>query len=177
MKKLFVSIGTLVLCCVILFGVSTLTQKIAADNARIEKHNMMSTLLPGSMKFKEEAYTGEDANIRAVYRGEGGYVIETAVQGYADEITMLVGVSSEGKVTGLVVRELSETVGLGAKALKDHKFLSQFLNTSEQTEVGTDIDAISGATVTSKAIAKSVNSAVAFVTGADIDSGATAWGG
>ena len=76
-----------------------------------------------------------------------------------------------------MVRELSETVGLGAKALKDHKFLSQFLNTSEQTEVGTDVDAISGATVTSKAIAKSVNSAVAFVTGADIDSGATAWGG
>jgi Na+-translocating ferredoxin:NAD+ oxidoreductase RnfG subunit len=43
--------------------------------------------------------------------------------------------------------------------------------------VGTNVDAITGATVTSKAVVRSVNSAVAFVTGADTDSGATSWGG
>ena len=72
----------------------------------------------------------------------------------------------------------TETVyGLGANALTDHVFLAQFLNGTGDFTVGTDVDGITGATVTSKAIAKSINSAVAFVTGADIESGATSWGG
>jgi Na+-translocating ferredoxin:NAD+ oxidoreductase RnfG subunit len=72
---------------------------------------------------------------------------------------------------------MNETFGLGANALNDHEFLAQFLNTSGEAAVGTNVDAISGATVTSKAIARCVNSAVAYVTGADADSGATSWGG
>ena len=90
---------------------------------------------------------------------------------------MLIGVSKDGKVTGLVVREMSETAGLCLNALNDTDFLAQFLNTSGDAEVGTNVDAITGATVTSKAITRCVNSAVAYVTGADIDSGATSWGG
>ena len=177
MKKLLLPIVAIVLAALILLGVSVGLKGITQSNARRERLSMMSTLLPGSIKFEEEPYTGEDENIRCVYKGETGFVIETGVEGYADEITMLVGVSSEGTVTGLVVREMSETFGLGANALKDHEFLSQFLNTSGEAEVGTNVDAITGATVTSKAIARSVNSAVAYVTGADIGSGATSWGG
>ena len=90
---------------------------------------------------------------------------------------MLVGVSTDGTVTGLVVRQMSETHGLGANAVNDADFLAQFLNTAGDAEVGTNVDAISGATVTSKAVTRSVNSAVAFVTGADVSSGATSWGG
>ena len=66
------------------------------------------------------------------------------------------------------------------------EFLSQFLyttgdvviasNDASQTE-GTEVDALSGATVTSKAIVRCVNSAVAYVTGADVSSAATSWGG
>ena len=133
--------------------------------------------MPGSTTFQAEPYTGEDANIRSVHKGETGFVIETATQGYADEIILLVGVSKEGNVTGLVVRELHETLGLGANALTDWEFLAQFLRSEGDAEVGTNVDAITGATVTSKAIARCVNSAVAFVTGADTDSGATSWGG
>ena len=72
---------------------------------------------------------------------------------------------------------LTETFGLGAEALTDHVFLAQLLNTSGEAEVGTNVDAITGATVTSKAVVRSVNSAVAFVTGADTESSATSWGG
>ena len=110
---------------------------------------------------------------------------------------MLIGVNLDGKVTGLVVAEAHETVGLGNNALNDHEFLAQFLNKSGSFAVATvgedafsgatgevveadetvDVDAITGATVTSKAIIRCVNSAVAYVTGADADSGATSWGG
>ena len=104
-------------------------------------------------------------------------MIGTSTAGYAGPIQMLIGVSSDGYVTGLQVRDMEETMGLGANALSDWEFLAQFLRTEGDATVGTNIDAITGATVTSKAIARSVNSAVAFVTGSDIDSGATSWGG
>lgn len=87
---------------------------------------------------------------------------------------MLVGVSHGGLVTGLVVRDLRETPGLGAMALTDPDFLSQFLNTDGTAALGEDIDALTGATVTSRAVARGVSSAVGYVTGADTASGATA---
>ena len=90
---------------------------------------------------------------------------------------MLIGVSNEGTVTGLQVRDMSETQGLGGEALWDWEFLIQFLNNAGDAEIGENIDGLTGATVTSKAIARSVNSAVGFVTGADVESSATSWGG
>ena len=184
------------LAALILFGASFGLNGIAAKNAQEAHITMMQTLLPGSETFTVERYDGDDANIVSVHKGETGYVIETCVYGYAGEITMLIGVSNEGKVTGLVVRDMAETFGLGGNALTDHVFLAQFLNGSEFAVAGaeadafsgatgsaevsdsaTEIDAISGATVTTKAIIRSVNSAVAYVTGADIESSATSWGG
>lgn len=176
-KGIVLPVAVIVLAAVMLFAASWGLSGLANANAQAEHLAIMQTLLPGSEAFQVEPYAGEDANIRSVHKAENGYVIETVTLGYADDITMLVGVSNEGRVTGLVVRDMAETFGLGAKALTDHVFLSQFLNTSGEAQVGEGVDAISGATVTSKAIARSVNSAVAFVTGADADSGATAWGG
>ena len=180
MKKSFlIPIIAVAVMALALFGVSQGLSDVAKANAQKELNQTMQTLLPGSTAFVEKKYEGENANIRRVFKGETGYVIETATQGYADEIVMLVGVSNEGTVTGLTVRDMHETVGLGANALTDWEFLAQFLKTDGSAEVGTDVDAISGATVTSKAIARCVKSAVGFVTGedSDADSGATSWGG
>ena len=80
-------------------------------------------------------------------------------------------------MTGLVVRDLSETHTLGREILTDHEYLAQYLNTAGEAEVGVNVDAVTGATVTSKAVTRSVNSAIAYVTGADVSSGATEWGG
>ena len=176
-KTVWMPILALALSALILLGVRT--GLAGCRQARLEQEltAKMQTILPGSTVFTPEAYTGEDANIRAVYKGETGYVINTVTSGYAGDITMLIGVSSEGTVTGLQVRDMSETPGLGGRALTDAGFLIQFLNTAGNAEVGKTADALTGATVTSRAIARSVNSAVGFVTGADASSGATAWGG
>lgn len=195
-KSVLIPVLALILCAGLLFGVSMATSGMYLENARSWHIEDMKTILPGSENFVVEPYSGEDANILSVHRGETGYVIETCTYGYAGEITVLVAVSTEGKVTGLVVRDQSETVGLGAKALYDHEFLAQFLNGSGTFAIGTPgadafsgatgeeatgeeiyVDAITGATVTSKAIARCVNSAIAYVTGADVSSGATSWGG
>ena len=103
-------------------------------------------------------------------------MVHVVTSGYAGDISMLVGVSSDGRVTGLVIRDMKETPGLGRKALTDSQFLAQFLNTDGTAAVGENIDALTGATVTSKAVTQGVNSAVSFVTGADSSSGATTWG-
>lgn len=176
-KSILIPVGTILLAALILFGVSLGLNGLANKNAQEEHLRIMRTLLPGSETFVVEPYTGEDTNIRSVHKAENGFVVETAVQGYADEIVMLIGVNNEGSVTGLVVREMHETFGLGGNALTDWEFLRQFLKTTGDAEVGTNVDAISGATVTSKSIARSVNSAVAVVTGADASSSATEWGG
>lgn len=176
-KNLLIPLASILLTALILLGASAALNGIAAKNAQAEHLSIMQTLLPGSETFVVEPYTGDDENIVSVHKAENGYVIETTTAGYADDITMLVAVTNDGKVVGLVVREMHETISLGLNALNDTDFLAQFLNTSGEAEVGTNVDAISGATVTSRAIARCVNSAIAYVTGADIGSGATPWGG
>ena len=195
MKKLIIVI---LVTAIVLLGATFALAGVTEANARAAHLKDLQTLLPGSETFTLETYDGEDANIRSVHKGETGFVIETVTYGYADEITMLIGVSNEGKVTGLVVRELHETFGLGAEALTDVDFLKQFLNgsgefaiatsgedafsgataeVSESTGDTTDVDALTGATVTSKAIVRCINSAISYVTGADVTSAATSWGG
>ena len=134
-------------------------------------------MISGSTTFAREVPEDGEEAISAVWRGEGGYVIETITSGYDGDVKLWVGVSDDGTVTGLMTRDLSETWGLGGEALTDTGFLGQFLNTNGSAEVGSDVDALSGATVTSRAVAKGVNAAVAYVTGADVSSGATEWGG
>ena len=177
MRKILAPIVAIVLAAVILLGLYNGLLGLSQSNEAIELHEKMQTILPGSYKFTEEEYTGEDANIQRVWKGETGYVVETVTYGYAGNITMLIGVHNDGYVTGLQIRDMEETYGLGAEALTDWEFLAQFLRTEGDAEIGSGIDAVTGATVTSKAIARSVNSAVGFVTGADTSSSATSWGG
>lgn len=197
-KSILVPVVTILAAAVILFAVAAGLTGVGTANARAEHLEMLKLLLPGGENFTAEPYSGDDSNIVSVHKAENGFVIETCTYGYAGEITMLIGVNNDGRVTGLVVRDMEETFGLGAEALTDHVFLAQFLNKSGEFAVATagedafsgatadssapsgettDVDAITGATVTSKAIVRCVNSAVSYVTGADISSGATSWGG
>ena len=188
----------LILAAALLLGLCVGLDGRAAANAQKHHLQLMQTLLPGATEFTNEPYAGEDANIRSVHKADIGVVVETVTYGYAGEITMLVGVNNAGKVTGLVVEKAHETFGLGGKALTDHVFLAQFLNKTGSFEVATSgadafsgatteaevaegeatpVDAITGATGTSKAVVRCVKSAVSFVTGADVTTEATSWGG
>ncbi len=170
---------------------------IAHTHAQEEHIWLMETLLPGADTFERLMDTGDDEIIRSVHKAEEGFVIETVTRGYVDDIRMYIGLDNDGNVCGLVVSDAHETFGLGSRILTDHVFLSRFLNrsgtftigaaenadafsgaTEEAETVGEEIavDGISGATVSSKAAARCVNAAIAYVTGADIESSATSWG-
>ena len=195
MKKTILAI---LLSALVLFGVCFALQGIGEMKAQENHLWLLQTLLPESTDFVLEPYAGEDVNIRSIHRADNGFVIETVTYGYVGEIKMYVGVNLEGKVTGLVMDEAHETMGLGSRALTDHAFLSQFLNSSGRFALATTgeadafsaatgavadedasvtVDGITGATVTTKAVIRCVNSAVGYVTGADTASSATTWGG
>ncbi len=96
-----------------------------------------------------------------------GYVFSIYSKGYGGDIKITVGVNMEGKVTGIKIGDNTETPGLGSKATEE-PFLSQFDNlfvkeplrvvkgTKSKTE---EINAVSGATITSKAVVKAVQAA------------------
>lgn len=100
-----------------------------------------------------------------------GYVMSaTSPSGYGGDIKIALGISvSDASITGFSVLSNSETAGLGAKCTED-EFKSQFAGKSANgitlTKSGaqneTEIDAISGATITSSAVTDAVNSAMAF---------------
>ena len=176
-KTAAIPIAVLVCAALILLLASTFMQPVAAASLQQDTQACFEQLLPGSKTFAPEAYTGDNENISAVYRGETGYIVEAGSNGYVNRITLWIGVDNSGAITGLTVRDMTETFGLGQNALYNLNFLSQFVHTRGDAAVGENVDALTGATVTSKAIAKAVNSASAYVTGADVSSGATQWGG
>lgn len=94
----------------------------------------------------------------------------TAKEGYGGDISLSMGVKTDGTITGFEVLSASETAGLGANCTKD-EFKSQFTGINsdrvEYTKMGksadNEIDALSGATITTKAITKAVNSLLVFL--------------
>ena len=97
-----------------------------------------------------------------------GYTFKIAPKGYGGEIELTVGISFEGKVTGLTVGTNSETPGLGAKAQSDKNWITQFAGQPADGSLavskdGGTINAITGATITSRAVTDGVNTAAAYV--------------
>lgn len=113
--------------------------------------------------YAELDYTGGDSLVAAVYEAEGtGYVVEVLPSGFGGTIDMMVGVDHSGAVTGVSIIEMSETSGLGANASKE-EFRAQFVGESGSVAVTKDggtIDALTGATVTSRAVSTGVNAAL-----------------
>ena len=118
----------------------------------------------------EEIPAGEDG-ITAAYRADdAGYVVRVSVNGFGGAIDMMVGVDNDGKVLGISVISHTETAGLGATAAAStsagEAFRGQFAGMSGTVTVtkdGGSIDALTGATVTSRAVVSGVNLALDFV--------------
>ncbi|WP_028236141.1 RnfABCDGE type electron transport complex subunit G [Pseudobutyrivibrio sp. MD2005] len=102
-----------------------------------------------------------------------GYVITvTTSAGYGGNITFSLGITNEGVINGYSITSISETAGLGMKARDtgDGTFSSQFLNRTAEiftvTKTGaknsSEVDAISAATITSKAVTGGVNAGVTY---------------
>ena len=100
-----------------------------------------------------------------------GYVVETTTsEGYAGEITLYMGVTDDGTLNGISILAIGETPGLGMRA--EEVLVPQFENvpvtiftyTKSGSMSDSEIDAISGATVTTKAVVNAINGGIKAVT-------------
>ena len=155
---------TLLVISAVVSGLLGLTNYVTAE--RISQINAektaasMQEVLPAD-SYTPLAYEGGEANVAAVYQAENGYVVEVTPSGFGGAIDMVVGVDLSGAVTGVSIINMSETSGLGANASKD-SFRSQYVGKSGELAVskdGGEIDALTGATITSRAVTSGVNTA------------------
>lgn len=136
-------------------------------NARI-KNQASQSVLPGADTFtKIEGFDEEILNLGGVdaYRADNGagIVVTVSSKGFGGQMELIVGYNPEGTVTGVQVLSASETPGVGSNALTE-EYLSQYINLTGQAsfdgaEGENQVDAVSGATVTSKAVLKGMNTA------------------
>lgn len=108
----------------------------------------------------------EESAVTAAYRaGDRGYVVRVAPNGFGGAIDMMVGVDVSGAVTGVAIVSQSETASLGANCTRED-FRAQFTGKTGTLSVskdGGEIEALTGATVTSRAVTEGVNTALEFV--------------
>lgn len=167
--------------------VYVVTEKPIADASEKAKQEAYQTVFSDAASFEESeqaaglvaekgsSYEGAEITecLRAVDSSGNdiGYVLSiTAKEGYGGDIRLSMGVSSDGSITGFEVISNSETAGLGQNCVKP-SFKDQFkginADSIEYTKDGksadNQIDALSGATITTKAVTKAVNAALSFV--------------
>ncbi|MDD5593972.1 MAG: FMN-binding protein [Candidatus Margulisbacteria bacterium] len=115
-------------------------------------------------KPRIELYTNRsrELSVRQVLADQAaGRAINISIRGYSGDIEMLVGVGPSGEVTGVKIVSQHETPGLGANIVKP-AFLSQFTGKTakDPIEPKKDIDAITGATISSRAVCVGVKNAL-----------------
>lgn len=108
----------------------------------------------------EEIYEGSDGDVV-------GYTIKTVISGYSGPVVVMTGIDTEGVISGMKVVSNTETPGLGANA-SNPDFQDQYSGKSAQGDVelvknnptDAQVQALTGATITSKAVTDSVNEAI-----------------
>ncbi|WP_408071343.1 RnfABCDGE type electron transport complex subunit G [Butyrivibrio sp. JL13D10] len=139
----------------------------AADFEDVELDaDTVSSVLSGADYSKIEINS-----VKKAVDGQGnglGYVVQVTSGGYGDKIVFTVGISNDSKVNGISLISINETPGLGMNAEKvlvpqfAGKPASQFAVTKNAASSDSEIEAISGATITSKAVTFGVDAAVAY---------------
>lgn len=137
------------------------------------KEEACKVALPEAEQFAEVKVEGHP-EVNEVYQASKdgnsiGYVITTTnKEGYGGDIKVSVGIRNDGTTDGISILTINETAGLGMKA-KEPEFYEQYMNQdTDQFYVakdggeGTPIDAIGGATITSRAMTNAVNTALSY---------------
>ena len=179
---------SLFVTCVIVAGllglVNSVTEGPIAEKNKTKTAAAIQEVLPemeGSPAVVEltdemtAAASGAGATITEAYEAQAGgsvigYALKIVASGSQGNIEMMVGVDTEGAVTGVSIVKNSETSGIGSKVMTNQPtakgvgVLDQFEGKSAADgtlAVGTNVDAISGATVSSRGVTTGVNAALA----------------
>ncbi len=167
---------TLILLIITSAVAAALAGVYAVAGPMIEAHKAekmqkaMAQVLPGGETLEEAAFTDDTGIVSKVYAGDAGFVVQVAPAGFGGSITMMVGILPDGTVSGISVVSHTETAGLGsvvaANTSAGEAFRGQFVGASGSLAVDKDggsIDAVTSATITSRAVVSGVNAALQAV--------------
>ena len=170
-KQILVTAISLFLICAVSAGlvavVNGVTDPTIKQMEADAEKEAKQALLPAAESFEELApaerrWVGKDKDGSVV-----GYVFVTAANGYNGKVEVMTGFTPEGAVTGIEFLTLNETPGLGMKApkvlpdqIKDQTGELNVVKHAPENEG--DVQAITSATITSKAVVKAVNEARAL---------------
>ncbi len=179
---------TLFVTCVIVAGLLGIVNKLTLPNITATNERKTSEAIqqvlpelegsPLSMDLTEDmtaAASDAGATLSEAYEAQAGgstigYAFKIVASGSQGNIEMMVGLDTEGAVTGVSIVSNSETSGIGSKVMTNQPtakgvgVLDQFVDKTAADApltVGTNVDAISGATVSSKGVTTGVNAALA----------------
>ena len=151
----------------LLAGVNKITAPVIAELNAAKTQQAIEAVLPGGGEAVEFPETDL---VSKVYASDAGYAVEVTPIGFDNTVTMMVGIDKEGKVLGIDVVSHTETAGLGAVSDADTPagiaFRQQFEGMSGSVAVSKDggsVDAITGATITSRAVCAGINAALECV--------------
>lgn len=158
----------------ILGGVHAITKKPIAKQIEKTNNEAMKEIVPQADSFTKMKIESTDI-IKEVNEGKAsndvvGYAFKVASKGYGGIIEMMVGISKDGKIQGIKILSHSETPGLGANAEKPDfsgrfkdKPTDKSLKVVKRTaSAPNEIQAMTGATITSRAVTLGVNEVVKF---------------
>ena len=164
-NKVFKPIVVLCVICIIITGALAVTNQatapVIAEATRLAEEQARKELLPDADDFtKVEGVEVE--NVSDIYTANNGVgtVITCSGKGYGGTITVMVAFSPDGTVKQIKITEQAETAGLGSKIQTDAAFQESFVGLPAEDFTIDDISAISGATISSRAVTAAVNAAI-----------------
>jgi len=158
----------------LLLGVVNYVTEDRIEELKIQAtRDAMQRIVPEAADFAEETLLDDPGIVTAAYAAQKdgetvAHCLEVQPSGFGGVLTLIVGVDPSGKVLGVSITNHSETPGLGANA-ENQLFLNQYDGKTGPFSVvksgatqENDIEALTGATVTSKAVTTGVEAAVAY---------------
>lgn len=174
-KEIIVPTVSLFAICLAVSLLLAFTDKITAPKieklAKENENKTMAQVLPAAKDFSGEKVITLNDTEYSYYEGKSngenvGIVVKTHAKSYNGELEAMVGIGKDGKVAAVSITSIEDTAGLGMRA-KEQTFLDQFKGKSGNIGVSksgaseTEIQAITGATITSRAMANAVSGATA----------------
>ena len=166
LAMLVVVLTAISLITALLLGlVNVITAPQIEINTEKKTAEAMQAVLPAdSYEDVTSSYTGGDATIQSISKaGDAGYVVQVKPStSFSGTFSVMVGVGSDGTCTGISIVETGETSGLGSNASKPD-WQAQFVGKSGNVSVtkdGGEINALTGATITSRAVSDGVTAAL-----------------
>ena len=166
-NRVFKPIVVLCVICVVITGALAATNSVTAPiimEATLEAQRLARMeLLPEAEDFTR-VDSVEVENVSDVYAASNGvgYVITSTAKGYGGTMTVMTSFTPEGQIKQVKVTEAAETQGIGSNVSDSAAYWAAYagLDGTRNLVLNQDVDAYTGATISSRALNSAVNAAI-----------------